>query len=650
MILKTSIQEVLDRVDVVDVIGQFVQLKRRGNNYIANCPFHNEKTPSFNVNPAKGIYKCFGCGKGGDAVSFIEEYEKFSFVEAIRWLANFYQIELEETEDSEEVKVHKHVEESLRIINDFAADYFHQNLFDGGEGSVIGGQYFQERGFGKQVIEEFQLGYCLDEWDAFSQLALKNGFNAELLQKAGLVKQRDGRLLDNYKGRIIFPIFSNTGKILGFGARIIKKNVNAPKYINTPENELYVKNKVLYGLYQARKSISEAQECFLVEGYADVIALHQGGVKNVVASSGTSLTEGQLKLIGNLTKNLTILYDSDAAGIKAAIRGMDMALADSFRVKLVLLPEGHDPDSFIKEKGSAAFQEYVESHKEDFIEFLLRRGLQGAENDPVKKAQLVNEIAEIISKINKAEDFTIQDYYIKKSATALDVEEEGFFTLVNKFIKERIQNEARQKEREKRIAADAEIEENITTVLDDIENKGQTQTANTLLQQEALEEWQLLKILMENGPKPFEDKIVAYFFFENINPEDFSNPVAQKMALAYRDYWMEFQELPEISFFVNHADREIRQKTADLLVENYVPSTSWTELYKIEVPHGAELYQADFKSTFAYYQLKLVRKLLAENYKQMSKEKDPEQMELLIKTHLKMKEEEKKLLSIVIIK
>lgn len=641
MIIRESVQQVIDHTDIVEVIGQFVNLKRRGANYIANCPFHNEKTPSFNVNPAKGIFKCFGCGKGGDAVTFIEEYEKFSFTEAIRWLANYYHIELQETEVSEEFKESKQVEESLRIINDFAAQYFHDNLHDNAEGEIVGGQYFKERGFSPEIIEEFKLGYSLDSWDAFSSKAIKNGFTQELLEKSGLIKSRDGKPYDNYKGRVIFPIFSNTGKILGFGARILKKNDHAPKYINSPENELYVKNKVLYGLYQSRKAIGDSKECLLVEGYTDVISLHQGGVKNVVSSSGTSLTEGQLKLIGNLTKNLIILYDGDAAGIKAALRGMDMALADSFRVQLVLLPEGHDPDSFIKEKGAEDFKDYIAQNKRDFIEFVLETGLKDVGNDPVKKSKLVNDIAETISKINKTEDFSIQQHYIRKSAADLEVEEEGMVNLVNKFIREQVNLEQRKNKRDEQKNEEPDVIELTDT---------KEEVVTDFLVKDNKEEWQLIKLLLEYGPKPYGENTVAYYFFETIDLELFQNPLAKKIAEVYYNYWEEHKQIPELNFFVNNEDKNIRQKAADLLTEAFTPSEDWQKRYKIEVLFGEDLYEEEIASTFAYFELKLVKQLLQENWKQIKTEQDQNQVELLMKTHLKLKERERGLLKIVFVR
>jgi DNA primase len=647
MIAPESIQQVINRSDIVEVIGQFLKLRKRGTNYIGNCPFHNEKTPSFNVNPAKGIFKCFGCGKGGDVVSFVEEYEKFSFVESIRWLANYYQIELNETEAPAEYKQQQQVEESLRIVNEFAAAYFQNILEHNDEGQLIGGSYFSERGFRQNIIEQFRLGYCLDKWDGFVTEALAKGHSQELLEKAGLIKVRDGRPYDNYKGRVIFPIFSATGRILGFGARILKKNDHAPKYVNSPENELYVKNKVLYGLYQSRQSISKLDECYLVEGYTDVLSLHQGGVTNVVSSSGTSLTEGQLKLISNLTKNLTILYDGDAAGIKAAMRGLDMALAESFNVKLVLLPDGEDPDSFVQKSGAEAFKTYVEQNKRDVIGFRMEVGMKEAGNDPMKRSQLVNEIAETISKINKTEDFTLQQYYIRESATQLQIDEQGLINLVNKFIRERLQQEQRHNDR-KQQTQQQETAEEPSFYFD--EETGESVIIDGF-QKDYEEEWQLLRVLLEYGNKPFkEEGTVAQLFFETIDLELLENPLAKRMVTEYHEYWNKYHQIPEHTYFTNHQDKLVRQKAADLLQTKFIPSDNWQIKHRIEVPFGEQLYTENMESTLAYFELKLLRKLLNENMKQMQNENDVEKITTLLKSHQKLKLREKELMFLVIVR
>ncbi|MFT4061058.1 MAG: DNA primase [Edaphocola sp.] len=652
MISPESIQQVLNRSDIVDVVGQFVRLKKRGANYIGNCPFHNEKTPSFNVNPSRGIFKCFGCGKGGDVVTFVEEYEKFSFVEAIRWLANYYQIELDETEAPEEYKQQHQIEESLRIVNEYAANYFHAILNDTDEGQLIGGSYFKERGFRQEIINQFRLGYSPDRWDAFLNDATAKGYNQAILEKAGLIKMRDGKVYDSYKGRVIFPIFSPTGRVLGFGARILKKSEHAPKYVNSPENALYVKNKVLYGLYQSRQSIGKLDECFLVEGYTDVISLHQAGVTNVVASSGTSLTEGQLKLIANLTKNLTILYDGDAAGIKAALRGLDMALADSFNVKLVLLPEGEDPDSFVQKQGSTAFQQFVKEHKRDVIGFRMEVGMKEVGGDPIKKSQLVNEIAETISKINKAEDFTLQDYYIKESVRKLQIDEAGMVNLVNKFIRDRVQQEQRQQERKAAATHNAPPTDEPNWYMD--EATGETiigNSAKAAAVPESKEDWQLVKILLEYGDKSYrEEGSVAQVFFETIDVDLLETALAKQMVAAYHAEWTRTGELPPLKFFTGNADRTIRQKTADLLQEPYVPSENWQQKHRIEVPHGADIYIEEVDSTFAYFELKLLRRLLQENMEQMQREQDIAKIAVLMKSHQSLKQREKELMAIVIVK
>ncbi|HEX8356840.1 MAG TPA: DNA primase, partial [Segetibacter sp.] len=364
MITQQTIQQITNRIDIIEIVGEFVKLKKRGANYLGNCPFHNEKSPSFTVSPGKEIYKCFGCGKSGNAIGFIMEHEKYSYVEALKWIAKRYNIEIEETEVSPEVKLQQQNADSLFIINSFAQKHFSRNL-QTEEGQSVALSYLKHRGFNAEIIEKFQLGYNLESRDDLATALQKNQFNLEYAQKAGLVVVRNETAIDNYRGRIIFPIHNTSGKILGFGARVIKTNDKAPKYINTPENEVYVKSKILYGTYFARQAINKADECLLVEGYTDVVSLHQAGIENVVASGGTSLTIDQLRLIRKHTNNLTIIYDGDAAGVKAALRGLDMALEEGLNVKLVLIPENEDPDSYVKKLGATDFKEFIEANKKD---------------------------------------------------------------------------------------------------------------------------------------------------------------------------------------------------------------------------------------------------------------------------------------------
>jgi DNA primase len=438
MISQETIQQIQQRIDILDVVGEFVKLKKRGSSYLGLCPFHNEKTPSFTVSPAKEIYKCFGCGRSGNSIGFLMEHEKYSYVEALRWLATRYGIQMEETETSPEYKLQQQVADSLYILNQYAQQFFTKSLFESEEGQTVAMAYLQERGFREDIIRKFQLGYCPQNGQSFTKAALAAQFNPELMIRSGLVVQRYEQPADNYRERIIFPIHNQTGKILGFGARQIRKNDKSPKYINTPENEIYVKSRLLYGMYFARQAIDRQSECLLVEGYTDVVSLHQAGIENVVASGGTSLTVDQLRLIKKYTDNLTIIYDGDAAGIKAALRGLDMALEERLHVHLVLIPDKEDPDSYVHKVGAAAFREFVQANKKDFILFQLDVALKDAAGDPQKKSAIVNQIAETLSHINKAEDFTRQQDYIRRSAELLRIDEAGLNALVNKHIRENI--------------------------------------------------------------------------------------------------------------------------------------------------------------------------------------------------------------------
>ena len=363
MIAPETIQQIISRIDIIEILGSFVKLKKRGQNYLGLCPFHNEKTPSFTVSPSKEIYKCFGCGRSGNAIGFLMEHEKYSYVESLKWLAAKYNVQIEETDTSPEYKEQQQVSDSLYIINKFAQKFFSEILFTTDEGTNNGLDYLKERGYREEIIKKFELGYNPEARDTFSQSAIAAKFNEDLLQKSGLAVARDNGLQDNYRGRIIFPVHNHSGKIAGFGARLIRKNDKAPKYINTPENEIYVKSKILYGSWFARQAIDKAGECLLVEGYTDVLALHQAGIENVVASGGTSLTQDQLRLIKKYTKDLTILYDGDSAGIKAALRGLDLALEEGLNVMLVILPNEEDPDSFIAKIGAGAFVSFIRENK-----------------------------------------------------------------------------------------------------------------------------------------------------------------------------------------------------------------------------------------------------------------------------------------------
>lgn len=632
MITPSSINEVQNRIDIVEIVGQFVRLKKRGANYIGNCPFHSEKTPSFSVSASKGIYKCFGCGKAGNAVTFIQEHEKLTYPEAIRWLAEYYKVALEETTQSPERVQQYHTEESLRVLNDWAAKYFHQELYESDEGNTIGLSYFKHRGFRKEIIERFLLGYNADNGLALYSHATQHGYTAELLEKAGLVKNRNGQYFDTYRGRVIFPIQNMTGRVLGFGARILKSNDKAPKYINSPENELYIKSKVLYGMFQSRKAIVKEDECFLVEGYTDVISLHQGGVENVLASSGTSLTEDQLRLIGQLTKNLTILYDGDAAGIKAALRGLDMALSQSFQVKLVLLPEGEDPDSFIQNKGASLFHEYVKANKQDIINFRLEVGLKEIGNDPVAKSKLINEIAESISKINKAEDFSLQHYYIKETIQKLDLDEAAMVNLVNKYIRERIEQEQRQKGKP-----------TIPTSTNEEVFEEFPQTINTPSAQDE-KDWELMRILLAHGNKPIEGFLhVADMINQCIDQGFLENSIVQSVFKEYYQYYEQTGILLSETHFINHPDATLRTMIAAKVHPNNEISHNWSAIYGIETLNGEENYINEVESAISYFDLKNILKMQDEMTRLLEKETDVNTITKLQMKFMKLRLDEREI-------
>ncbi len=434
MIDQGTIDRIIDTAQIVDVVSQFVTLKRRGINYVGLCPFHEDRSPSFYVSPAKNICKCFACGEGGTAVHFIMKHEQLSYFDALRFLAKKYNIEIQERELTDEQKQAYNERESLFILNDYARDYFKNILHEHIEGKSVGLSYFKERGFREDIIEKFQLGYSLEQKDAFSQEALKNGYKKEYLVKTGLTieSESNNALIDRFRGRVMFPVHTLSGKVIAFGGRILRKVENTGKYINSPESEIYHKGNELYGIYFAKQAITKADCCFLVEGYTDVISMHQAGVENVVASSGTALTHGQIRLIHRFTSNVTVIYDGDAAGIKAALRGIDLLLEDGMNIKVVLLPDGEDPDSFARKQNAGSFNDYIKEHEVDFIRFKTKLLLDEAGNDPIKRATLISDIVNSISIIP---DNIIRTVYIKDCSILLDIDER---ILVQEVTKKRL--------------------------------------------------------------------------------------------------------------------------------------------------------------------------------------------------------------------
>ncbi len=660
MIAQTTIQQILGRIDIIDVIGGFVKLKKRGTNYLGLCPFHNEKTPSFTVSPSKEIYKCFGCGRSGNTISFLMEHEKYSYVDALKWLGNKYGIEIEETFQTNEQKLQQQSSDSLYIINSFAQQFFSKVLFETDEGQDIGLSYLKERGFREDIIRKFQLGYSPEQRDAFAREAIAKQYSPDLLVRTGLVVNRNDQLMDNYRGRIIFPVHSQSGKVLGFGARILKTNDKAPKYINTPENEIYVKSKILYGSYFARQSIDKADECLLVEGYTDVISLHQAGIENVVASGGTSLTQDQLRLIRKYTGNLTIVYDGDAAGVKAALRGLDLALEEGLNVKLVLIPDNEDPDSYVNKVGASAFIQFVQKNKKDFILFQLEVALKDAGNDSARKAEVVNRMAETISKINKAEDFTRQQDYIKQCSEILKIDEGGLHALVNKFIRDRIVTE----ERKLPFESANKVEENARKA----ETGDYDDATFNLLFKDELQEREIARVLLESGIRRWdESKLVADHVLEEMVDESLIDNTEILHLINCFKQTMHDGSLPDKNYFIYHPDAKLSALAVSLLNFPYEESEHWRREFSQATGYRQQLFEQpyeDFIKTLAkdnenelmsylkmdedrtneevdsainYLKLRKIKRMLIQNQADLEKQRDPEQLDMLHRTHEHLK-------------
>ena len=636
IIAQNTIQQILSRVDIIDIIGTFVKLKKRGANYLGLCPFHNEKSPSFTVSPAKEIYKCFGCGRSGNSISFLMEAEKYSYVEALRWLANKYGVEIEETETSPEYKQQQQAADSLYIINNFAQQFFSTQLFETDEGQDIALSYLKQRGFREDTIKKFQLGYNPEAKDTFSKAALAAQYNQEYLLKSGLVNNREGVLNDNYRGRIIFPIHNQSGKVLGFGARIIKKNDKAPKYINTPENEIYVKSKVLYGSYFARQPIDKADECLLVEGYTDVVSLHQAGIENVVASGGTALTPDQLRLIKKYTNNLTIIYDGDNAGVKAALRGLDLALEEGLNVQLVLIPDGEDPDSYVNKVGSSAFTTFIATNKKDVILFQLNIALAEAGNDNNKKSLVINQIAETIAKINKLEDFSKQQAYIKQSAEILKIEESGLIALVNKHIKEKVYKDETKASRNQEF-----LNEAVDNALQ-IDND-----AALLLSKDEQHERAMVRSLLEFGNKPWNDEeTVAKYMFAEIAENQLSDLIDNKNLVRLLDtykIWYDNGIEPTTKNFLYHDDVELSTLAVSIMDFNYEISPNWSAHFEGHIPTREDLFKEEVFSTLNYLKLRKIKRLIDENQLELEKAIGNDEQMICLQTHQHIKQVEMEL-------
>ena len=606
MISARSKEEILSASRVEEVIGEFVNLKKRGTNYIGLCPFHTEKTPSFNVSPTKGIFKCFGCGKAGDVITFLIEHEKFTYPEALRWLAQKYHIAIEETGDTAKDQDDKMLMESLYIINQFAQEYFHNNLYKTEEGETIGLAYFKERGLTEEMIQKFKLGYALQQENAFTITATKSGYQVELLKKAGLVVNRGYSDVDFFHQRVIFPILNLSGKVVAFAGRVMIKDEKSPKYINSPETEIYQKSKLVYGIHQARNAIRQHDECFLTEGYTGVISMHQAGMENVVASSGTSLTDDQIKLIKRFTDNITILYDGDEAGIKAALRGLEMMASQDVNIRVVLLPDGDDPDSLLHKKGSAALREFIRDNKKHFLQFKTEVLMKDAGTDPLKRADVIKEVVGTLALVP---DVVRRSILLKEVSRMLDVREQVLITEVNKQRRAKFNKETGAEKFE----ADA-LHRESEALPDHREQLYQDRS-------DELQERDVVRLLLEFGRKEMESAVPVAAYVLNEIRDVSINHMHLRLMIHEIESQMEAGNIPDHHYFLQHHDDELKRLAMEIISSPYVLSENWNKMHDIYIKMPSDNFISDVKSSIARFKMKKIMNMISENLKELNSAK-----------------------------
>ena len=571
MIDQATVQRILDTAEITEVVGEFVTLKRRGTNLQGLCPFHNEKTPSFNVSPAKGIYKCFGCGKGGSAVNFIMEHEHLSFVESLRWLARKYHIEIQEKEERPEDIQERNDHESQIIVSEFAQRYFAGQLWESEYGQAVGLSYFHERGFRDEIIKKFGLGYCPDGKEPFTNAALKEGYKMEFLEKTGLTIKREDWIRDRFAGRVMFPVHSISGRVIAFGGRTLSQEKTVAKYLNSPESDIYHKSRVVYGIYLAKRMIIQEDKCYLVEGYTDVIAMHQAGIENVVASSGTSLTVDQIRLIRRFTKNITIIYDGDQAGIKASLRGIDLVLEEGINVKVLPLPAGEDPDSFSRAMSATELSKYIKENETDFIKFKTKILLTGIENDPIARAKLITDI---VSSISVIPEEIVRTEYLKECSRLLDVREDVLYNEIRKLkIKKNEAQENKAAQIQSEPPAIPHHPKPVSTL--PVENPFE------------LEEKEILRILLKCGSLKIYDyeheesgewisESVATFIIAELGMDNIQsvNPIVNQIIDEYHNQ-IDNSLFDAMRYFTSHTNPLISQFTSDVISEKHQLSAYW---------------------------------------------------------------------------
>jgi DNA primase len=604
MIAQSKIEEIIQAAPIEQVIGDIVRLKRAGANMQGLCPFHQEKTPSFSVSISKGIFKCFGCGKAGNVVNFLMEYEGLGYIEALKQLAERFNVEWPQFEqvNQEQESQLKNEKESLQILNNWAGTFFEKNIWESEEGKLIGLSYFEERGFREDIIKKFKLGYAPDQWTAFYDLALSNQYNEQVLLSSGLVKKSEqGKIYDAYRGRVIFPILGATGKLIAFAGRQLKKDDKSPKYVNSPETVLYHKSNELYGLFYAKNAIRKDDFVYLVEGYTDVISLHQSGVENVVASSGTSLTEAQIKLIKRHTENVVVLYDGDAAGIKASLRGIDMLLEQGLNVRVVLFPDGEDPDSFAQKVGSEAFSLYLKNEVKDFILFKIHLLLKESAGDPLKKAQVTKDIVNSISKIP---DSIKRMAFVKEAASLLQMNEQLLITELNKIRKDFLT--AKEKEWVR--------EEPLPVIVEQIQDLVQEKSS-------LAQEQHLIKLLIQNAHIELVDSqsFVKVFFDMVANAQiGFENETMLLLVEEIHQFYLSNTPITT-ALFTRHSNPIISGFAANVLTERYQISNAWEDRFDIIPDPEDKVIKRDIESALLYLQLHNNRKLMTETLDSIKK-------------------------------
>jgi len=637
VISRETIDEVKGRLDILDVVGDFVTLKRSGQNYKALSPFTNEKTASFYVVPSKGIFKDFSSGKGGDGITFVMEHEGMSYVEAIRYLAKKYGIAIREEQTSDQA-LQQSDRDSLYILMNYAKDYYKSSLFDTDEGRSVGLSYFRERGFNDRIIEKFELGYTINEWDHFSKRALQDGYSLEMLEKAGLVIKKEKekpdnfRVYDRFRGRVIFPVHGIGGKVIAFGARILTKEKDQPKYINSPETEIYHKSNVLYGMFQAKNAIRREDFCYLVEGYTDVISMHLADVDNVVASSGTALTEEQIKLIRRFTENVTVLFDGDAAGIKAAIRGIDLVLKGGLNVRIVLLPDQEDPDSFSRKMGSSEFKKFLVDHTKDFISFKIDLYAKDSSADPIKKAEAIRDIVTSISLIP---DPIKRSVYIQETSQLLKIQESVLLSELNKIVisdrRKKVEDQSRDGRRNEEAPLVDEISQSTKTDI------------NTIVR---LQEKESMRLLLNYAESHYDDQRLLDFMLTELEDVEFADPIYKEIYEAFK-MGAARGEVLDTLYFMEHGSDEVKQTVADLTTARYETSKHWSDKYHIFFPHEREVIHDLAYSNVLRLKFRLIQKLTEDNLAQMKQATNDEDLEKYFTIHEQLKGAEKDLANLL---